>query len=109
MIKLLTLLGSISIVASTASVAIACTDRATNTGSKEDDNSNQGEKSKPENEEKPASQPSGKTNDEGSEMPGDDPKPSIQPENPKEKQLEEEQKTLDNAKKVAEKAKGRCW
>ncbi|WP_434335083.1 lipoprotein [Mycoplasma capricolum subsp. capricolum] len=62
--KLLTLLGSIGMVASTAAVAVACTDRATNTSSNKDNNSGE---SKSEGEAKPNS---GETS-EGQGMQGD--------------------------------------
>ncbi|WP_434338150.1 lipoprotein [Mycoplasma capricolum] len=90
--KLLTLLGSIGIVASTAAVAVACTDRGTNTSSKEDNNTN-GE-SKPESESKPNS---GETS-EGEGMQGDEGKPSTT-DSTKEKQLADAKLAVEAAQK----------
>ncbi|ADR24229.1 putative lipoprotein [Mycoplasma leachii PG50] len=59
--KLLTLLGSIGMVASTAAVAVACGDKGTNTSSNTDNNGSE----KPSDSGNPEVQPHGETENDG--------------------------------------------
>ncbi|AJK51614.1 lipoprotein [Mycoplasma capricolum] len=105
--KLLTLLGSIGMVASTAAVAVACTDRGTNADSKIDNN---GESKKPSGGENSESQPHRETEKDG-EMQGDQANPKTPTDAAKEKELNDAkeavaaaQKKVDEAKQALEKA-----